>query len=173
MASLQFRNDVYRLLFRFNGKQHTLPIGEVPLTEARQWKFRAENLLMRVEQRLLEIPASVTVVDFIRFDGRPPIDPALAVRKDTTLHQLTEEYVKTVGNGAIESNTLANAKIHIEHLKKTLGKHFLLAGLTLGKLQGHVTRRASNAAVSHQSSRISCGIAFFFPLKKSSSYWPT
>jgi integrase len=142
VASLQFRNGVYRLLFRFNGKQHTLPIGEVPLAEARQWKFRAENLLMRVEQRLLELPASVTIVDFIRFDGRPPIDPALAVRKDTTFNQLTEEYLKTVGNGAIELNTLANAKIHIKHLEKTLGKHFLLAGLTLGKLQGHITRRA-------------------------------
>jgi hypothetical protein len=142
VASLQFRNGVYRLLFRFNDKQQTLSIGEVPLAEARQWKFRTENLLMRVKQRLLEIPASVSVVDFIRFDGRPPVDPALTVRKDTTLHRLTEEYVKTVSNGAIESNTLANAKIHIKHLEKTLGKHFLLASITLGKLQDHITRRA-------------------------------
>ena len=142
MASLQFRNGVYRLLFWHNDKQHTLAIGEVSLAEARQWKFRAENLLMRVKQRLLEVPASVTVVDFIRFDGRPPVDSALTVRKDTTFHQLTEEYIKTVGNGAIEANTLANAKIHIKHVEKTLGKHFLLAGLTLGKLQDHVTRRA-------------------------------
>ena len=59
MASLQFRNGVYRLLFWHNDKQHTLSIGDVSLTEARQWKFRTENLLMRVKQRLLEVPASV------------------------------------------------------------------------------------------------------------------
>jgi hypothetical protein len=40
---------------------------------------------MRAKQRLLEVPASVTVVDFIRFDGRSPVDPTLSVRKDTTL----------------------------------------------------------------------------------------
>jgi hypothetical protein len=49
VASLQFRSGVYRLLFWHNDKQHTLSIGEFSLAEARQWKFRTENLLMRVK----------------------------------------------------------------------------------------------------------------------------
>jgi integrase len=142
MASLQFRNGVYRLLFRYNNRQATYTVGPVPLTEARQWKSRTENLLMRVGQGMMEVPRGVSIADFIRYDGRPPVEPAVAVRKDTTLHQLTDGYIKTVSNGAIEANTLANAKIHIKHVENTIGRHFLLAGLTLGKLQDHITRRA-------------------------------
>lgn len=96
MASLQFRNRSYRLLFQYNGRQATYTIGCVSLAEAHQWKFRAENLLMRVRQGMMEVPRGVSIVDFIRHDGRPPVDPAIAVCKDTTLHQLTNEYVKTV-----------------------------------------------------------------------------
>ena len=142
MAFLQFRNGVYRLLFQYNGRQATYTVGPVPLSEARQWKSRTENLLMRVGQRMLEVPRGVAIADFIRYDGKAPVDAAILVRKDTTLHQLTDGYVRTVSNGAIEANTLANAKIHIKHIEKTLGRSFLLAGLTLGKLQDHVTRRA-------------------------------
>jgi integrase len=146
VASLQFRNGVYRLLFQYNGRQATYTVGSVPLTEARQWKSRTENLLMRVEQRMLEVPRGVAIADFIRCDGKPPVDPAILIRKDTTLHQLTDGYITTVSNGAIEANTLATAKTHIKHLEKTLSRGFLLAGLTLGKLQDHITRRATKVS---------------------------
>jgi integrase len=146
VASLQFRNGAYRLLFQYNGRQATYTVGSVPLTEARQWKSRTENLLMRVEQRMLEVPRGVAITDFIRCDGKPPVDPAILIRKDTTLHQLTDGYITTVSNGAIEANTLATAKTHVKHLEKTLRRGFLLAGLTLGKLQDHITRRATKVS---------------------------
>ena len=46
-----------------------------------------------------------------------------------------------MSNGAIEASTLATAKIHLAHIETTLGKRFLLSGLTLVKLQGHIDRR--------------------------------
>jgi len=142
MAALQFRNGVYRLLFQYHGKQHTYTVGKVSVAEARQWKARTENLLMRIRQRMLAVPRGVSISDFILHDGNPPVDPAIAVRKDTTLHQLSEGYLNTVSNGAIEANTLTTAKIHLAHIDKSFGENFILAGLTLGKLQEHITRRS-------------------------------
>jgi integrase len=148
MAALQFRNDSYRLLFQYDGKQETFTIGRVCLKEAREWKARAESLLMRIRQRLLEVPPGVSVSDFLRHDGKPPVEPALVACKTTTFGQLREAYLKAVGvgQGALESTTLATTKIHLNHLEETLGKKFLMSGLTLTKLQSHVERRTRDVA---------------------------
>jgi integrase len=141
MAAIQERNGISRILFRYGGKQHSLPVGSVSKTEANQWRSKVEHLLMRLKQRLTEIPPGISITDFLLFDGRPPVDPEFTVRKDTTLADLKEQYVTTFSNGAIEPNTLYTAKIHLAHVAETLGKRFMLSGLTLRKLQGHIERR--------------------------------
>lgn len=146
MASLQERNGSWRIIFQHNHKQHAVTIGEVSETEASQWKSRAENLLMRLKQNLLEIPRGCSVADFILHDGKPPLDPELARHKDTTLHQLRDAYINTFSNGAIEKNTLYTAGIHLDHIEATLGKNFVLSGLTLAKLQKHIDRRAKDVS---------------------------
>ena len=125
-------------------KRLTYTIGDVSITEASQWKSRTENLLMRLRQNMLQIPRGVSVTDFILHDGRPPLDQDLASRKETTLHELREGYVETFANGAIEKNTLYTAGIHLDHVETTLGKRFILSGLTLAKLQKHIDRRAKD-----------------------------
>jgi hypothetical protein len=127
--------------FPFEGKQQTLTVGEVTLIEARQWKAKAENLLMRVRQRMLEVPAGCTIKDFILHEGKPPALPYLTKARNSTLDQLREAYVKVFSNGAIELKTLATAKIHLNHIEETLGKTFPLPALTLAKLQEHIERR--------------------------------
>jgi hypothetical protein len=72
MAALQTRNGVHRLLFQYNGKQHTYTVGEVPDDEALRWKSRTEQLLMRIKQGMLEVPRGVNISDFILHDGKPP-----------------------------------------------------------------------------------------------------
>jgi len=146
MAALQHRNGTWRILFQYNHKQCSVTVGEVSEAEARQWKAKAEHLLMRLSQSMIEMPRGVSIADFILHDGKPPVDPELARHKDTTLHQLREAYLKTFANGAIESNTLYTAGIHLDHIEETLGKKFILSGLTLGKLQDHVNRRAKDVS---------------------------
>lgn len=146
MASVRERNGSWRLIFQHNLKQHAVTIGKVSETEAHQWKARTENLLMRVRQNLLEIPRGVSVTDFILHDGKPPLDPDLAKAKDTTLHQLRKSYIDTFSNGAIEKNTLYTAGIHLDHIEETFTGKFLLAGLTMAKLQKHIDRRAKSVA---------------------------
>lgn len=150
MASLQKKGDAWycQFLYGVNGskKRYTITVGEVPDTEALQWKSRTENLLMRLRQGLLEVPRGVGIADFILHDGKPPIEPDIAVAKETTLHQLRQAYVAAFSNGAIEKNTLYTAGIHLDHLEETYGKTFVLTGLTLAKLQKHVDRRAKKVA---------------------------
>lgn len=146
MAALQHRNGTWRLLFQYSRKQHTVTIGEISENEARQWKAKAEHLLMRLNQNMIDMPRGVSIADFILHDGKPPTDPELARHRDTTLHQLREAYLQTFANGAVESNTLYTAGIHLDHIEETLGKRFILSGLTLGKLQRHVTRRAKEVS---------------------------
>jgi integrase len=141
MASLQQKGDAYYCQFMFGGKRHTMTIGEVSKTEAGQWKAKVEHLLMRIKQRLLDVPPGISITDFLLFDGKPPVDPEHSEYKHTTLGDLRDQYVATFSNGAIEANTLYTAKIHLAHLEETLGKRFLLSGLTLRKLQSHIDRR--------------------------------
>lgn len=144
MATLQLRGNSHRLIFQYLGQQHSCTLGEITGTEAQQCKTRCEQLLMRVRQGLLEVPLGIAIADFILFDGKPPIDPALAIRKQTTLQELRKGYLETHQNGAIEKNTLATARLHLAHMETTLGKKFLLSGITLGKLQEHVNRRQTD-----------------------------
>ncbi len=146
MASLQRKGDAWYCQFLYLGKRHTFTIGGVPESEALQWKARCEHLLMRIKQGLLEVPPGVAIADFILFDGKPPVDPALAARKQTTLGELADAYLETHGNGAIESNTLVTARIHLAHVQATLGKRFLLSGLMLGRLQEHIKRRQDDVS---------------------------
>lgn len=144
MAALQLRGDSYRLIFQYLGQQQSCTLGDISQTEAQQCKTRCEQLLMRVRQGLLEVPPGVAIADFILCDGKPPVDPALAIRKQTTLQELRKGYLDTHGNGAIEKNTLGTAGIHLDHIERTLGKKFLLSGITLGRLQEHVNRRQTD-----------------------------
>jgi integrase len=144
MASLQRKGDAWYCQFVFAGQRHTYTIGEVLEREAFRWKANTENLLLLVKQGRLEVPRGVAIADFILHDGKPPVDPSVLAHRETTLHQLREAYITTHSNGAIEPNTLRTMTIHLNHFEDTFGKRFILSGLTLAKLQGHITGRAKN-----------------------------
>jgi hypothetical protein len=72
MAALQERNGSYRILFRHNGKQHTFTLGNVDEGEAKSKASQVEYLLMRLKQRLVELPEGVDIVTFVEFDAVLP-----------------------------------------------------------------------------------------------------
>jgi integrase len=146
MASLQKKGDAWYCQFVHGGQRHTFTIGKVGEREAERCRLNAENLLSLVDRGRLEVPRGVSVADFILYDGKPPIDPDLAQRKETTLHELREAYLTTFSNGAIEPNTLYTMTIHLDHLEETFGKRFMLSALTLAKLQSHITDRANDVS---------------------------
>ena len=59
MAGLQERGGSYRIFFRFRGKQMTFPLGKVSKQEAEAKSAQVDYLLLRLKQRLIELPPGV------------------------------------------------------------------------------------------------------------------
>jgi integrase len=148
MASLQVRNGSWRVIFRYRGSQHFVTIGEADEAEAQGVKARYEYLLRLLKQRLLTMPAGMDIVAFLRHDGKPPDADSEFNSPDITFARFRDGYLKTVGNGAVEGNTLYTSKIHLDHLADTLGGGFLVGDIAHADLQRHITRRAATDKVA-------------------------
>lgn len=147
MASLQERNGSYRVIFRHDGKQHFVAIGKVTKAEAEAKAAQADYLLMRLKQRLIELPPGVGVSDFILYDGKPAFvegeaGVAANVAKSLTLASLRDRFLDARASGR-EASTQKTSLIHFKHLAATFGEKFQLADLDQPGLQGHVTRRTA------------------------------
>ena len=140
MAGVQNRGGSYRVYFRYQGKQVTFPLGKVTKQEAEAKAAQAEYLLLRLRQRLIELPPGVGISEFLQHDGKTPVGSVPAT-KPTKLAELRDRFLAT-HVGAHEKNTLYTAKIHFGHIEKTLGEKFPLAELAQADLQRHVDRRA-------------------------------
>lgn len=141
MAGLQQRGGSFRLIFRHNGKQFSLPIGKVSPEEAEAKAGQVDYLLLRIKQGLLTVPPGVEVTEFLMNDGKAPSREApAAAPKNFTLGQLRERYLASKA-GAKEKTTLLTDRIQLGHLVATLGEKFPLRELTAADLQRHVDRR--------------------------------
>ncbi len=145
MASLQRKGENWYCQFMYQRQRHTVTIGKVKEAEAHASAARIDYILMRVRQRLLDVPAGMDIVAFIEHDGKPPA-ATKAAPKSTPFSELRDAYLGTVGHGALEDNTLYTAKIHLQHLATTLGTNFPMDTLTLAQLQRHIDRRQKNVA---------------------------
>ena len=141
MAGLQERGGSYRVFFRFRGKQQTFPLGKVTKQEAEAKSAQVDYLLLRLKQRLIELPPGVEITDFLQHDGKPPESAPAAPRGNTPLVTLRDRFL-SMHAGAHEKNTLYTARIHFNHLIATLGDKFPLPELAQADLQRHVDRRS-------------------------------
>ena len=147
MASIQRKGDGWYCQFVFRGKRHTFAVGKVREGEAQAVAAKVGYLLMRVRQRLIEVPPGTDILAFIRCDGKPPAGPADAAGPQAmSLADLRDAYLTSVGGGAIEANTLSTVRTHLTHLAGTLGKTFAVDALRLADLQRHVDRRQKAVA---------------------------
>jgi integrase len=150
MASLQQRNGSYRVLFQYRGKQYAAPIGKVSAEEAAAKVAQVDYLLLRLRQGLIELPAAIDIVEFIRHDGKPPTREAKAAPR-LTLAAFISRYLDT-HRESLEANTLATTELHFKHLKRILGLGFPIHELELADLQRYADQRAKE---KHKGRRIS------------------
>jgi integrase len=145
MASLQERNGSFRFIFRFHGKQHFVTLGKVSGEEANAKAAQVEYLLLRLKQRLIELPPGIGIVEFLQRDGTPPAavagDPAES--RELTLGDFRERYLAT-HRDSLEDRTIEGIELHFKHLTAALGERFPIRDLTLADLQGYVDRRAKD-----------------------------
>jgi hypothetical protein len=149
MASLQERGGSYRFIFRFRGKQHFVTIGKVSREEAQAKAAQVEYLLLRLKQRLIELPPGMAIVPFLQGDGKVTVakDGAMATPAPITLGSLRGRYLETHGYGTLEERTLDGIRLHFKHLVAALGEAFPIGELALSDLQGYVDRRAKAKGV--------------------------
>src|SRR5687767_6443475 len=114
MAALQNRNGSFRVIFRFNGKQHSFWLGEVGEKEATTLASRVDYWLMRFKQNLFQLPPSCDIVTFLKHDGNPPQYVATPNR-NLTLAKLRDAYLASQER-KLEQTTLEGIALHFKHL---------------------------------------------------------
>lgn len=141
MASLELRNKTYRVVFLYAGKKYafSLDTGERDIAEALCGGI--EKTLMLLGQGLLKLPERADVVAFVKAGGKVE-EPPPPVTERLHLKKLTDAYLASHANGAMEENSLATARMHLGHFAATLGDRFDVQALTLEDLQRHVDRRS-------------------------------
>jgi integrase len=141
MASLQLRNQSWRIIFQYKNGQHFVTLGQIEEIDAQGVKARYEYLLRLIKQRILNVPAGMSIETFLLHDGKPPEYVSDKAPPQTTFAELRDSYLKTFSSGAIEASTLATAKIHLAHFATTLGEKFPINSLAARDLQKHIDRR--------------------------------
>jgi len=143
MAAVQCRHGSYRVVFRYDGKQHSFTLGEVSSAEAQTKAAQVDYLLMRLRQRLATVPPGLGIVDYVQLDGNPPAkpqEPALPPAR-TTLAQLRDRYLAT-HKSSLEANTIATTEMHFRHLTAFFGEAFPIVETSFAELQRYVDHRA-------------------------------
>jgi integrase len=144
VAGLQSRNGSWRVIFWYAGKQHSLWVGEVGEDEARTVAATVDYWLMRLKQKLVNLPPGCDIVTFIQNEGKPPEQVVIDAvkRKELTLEALREAYFEA-HEGTLEETSLEGMRLHFNHLSRILGPKCLLSPLQRADLQLYVKKRAS------------------------------
>lgn len=141
MASLEFRSNHYRLVFRYGGKKYQHALKTDDQKEAEGCLGRLEENLRLLERGRLELPPDAELAVFLLSDGkvngRPQPAPA-----PLTLEELAKKYAEIHSNGAMEANSLETVEMHLRHFRRTLGDGFAVARLKQDDLQGHLNQRS-------------------------------
>ena len=148
MASIKKKGNGWYCQFVHAKKRYNFAIGKVFEAEARGVAALASHLLMRVRQGLRSIPAGADVAEYVRRNRELPASAAGAelVQKSLTLAALRDDYLRAVGGGAVEANTLSTTRDHFAHLVKTLGAGLELDGIAPADLKRHIERRQGHVA---------------------------
>ena len=139
MAGMRKKGDGWHCTFRFRGKRYYFAIGNLTEQQAKAKGSEVDETLDLIERGRLTIPEGVSLEDFVAAGGKIP---AVSARPETiTVRQLFDYYLKTHGNGTIETSSLKTAKTHLNSIAETLGERFRIQSLTVINLQEHVERR--------------------------------
>ena len=141
MASLQKKGNGWYCQFLHHGKRHTFAVGAVTEEEAQAKSAQVDYLLLRLKQKLIELPAGVGIVDFLQRDGKPPTHAApLAGPGPLTLTDFRDRYLAT-HRASLEARTTEGIELHFKHMVAAFGERFPIRELSLSDLQGYVDAR--------------------------------
>ncbi len=135
----------FKISFRWAGRKVRKTVRAKTRADAETVLQRLEETLDLVERGRIEVPPDCTdIAVFLLSDGkvagRPP-GPVEPPAKPLSLRELVDRYVTVHSNGAMEANSLATAKIHLEHFARSLRPSFPVQELRIPDLQRHIDGR--------------------------------
>ncbi len=141
MASLEQhpKSKVYRIRFRFGGRQFFRSIKTKDKNVARSIKGRVEETLRLIEQGRLEIPPDAEPGAFILSDGKLKQKPASSTL--VSLKKLFELYKERRVAGAKEPTTIKTEETHIKNFLRLLPVTKAAQAVTHSDLQRYVEKR--------------------------------
>jgi integrase len=139
MGWVEQRGKKFRLSFRYGGRMFRHSLGVESQREADESLALVERNLRLLEQGILEMPRGADLPLFLLSGGKLTAKPEVV--DVVTFGEIIDLYLGAHA-GAQENNTIYTARIHANHLKKTLGSDFPVQNLTTADLQAHVARRA-------------------------------
>lgn len=152
MAWLERRGDLYRLKFRYGGREHAQSLKTGDRREAQALMGKLEENLILLERGKLEVPPGADLGLFLLSDGKLHQSPTLA--HAPTLGQLFAKY-REAGYCGKEKNTRDTEEVHMGHLERLLGARRNVQGVMVEVLQGYVNERAKDdgmrGKVSHKT----------------------
>jgi hypothetical protein len=134
VASLELRNQVFRIVFRHAGRKYGWSLETGDEVTARGFLGGVEKTLMLIHQGVQSLPDATDVVTFVKYGGRPPEnkeaqkEPQLkqaeepAGAKPCRLIEFQHSYIEARSGDSMKANSLATARMHLNHFVRTLGR---------------------------------------------------
>lgn len=144
MASLgRHQSGVFRVRFRFGGRQWYRSLDTNSKTEARQIATRIERTLLLIKSGDICLPPKATAEQtwlFLRSGGRVSGEPDIAA--GITLGDAIDQYFADIPPGAKEDSSLGTEHIHAGHLRRIFRPGTPLQEIGLERLQFYVNSRS-------------------------------
>jgi len=145
-GNLQERNGWFHLQFRYQGRQFSHGLGTQERKEAEAIRGSVDRALIRIKNRELTPPGTQDDVVAFLLAGGKVVEVAAPVKAPLTAKELRDQYLQAHGNGAIETNSLATVRLHLNHVLHHLGDRFVIRDLKNQQLQDYLDKRAGAAA---------------------------
>jgi hypothetical protein len=153
MASLEQRNGIYRIVFRYQGKRHSHSLGTTDSTSATTAKANVEQRLSLIKTNVLPPPDSATNLAIFLLHGKSiPIGPAIeepvpASRQQFTFEQVAEQYFSDFLKSSIEPASFRMLEIHKKHLLRHLGRRTTMKSIKSSFAQSYINKRAKDPGI--------------------------
>jgi hypothetical protein len=101
-----------------------------------------DRILIRIKNR--EVPGPGPHDDVVKYlmAGGKLVETPAPVKASLTVKELRDQYLQAHENGAIEANSLATVRLHLNHVVHFLGDRFVIRDLENRQLQEYLDKRA-------------------------------
>lgn len=131
--------SVYRIRFRYQGRQINRSLRTKDQRSARAACNRVGEMLELVERGLVSVPPSADPIAFVMSDGR--VERHVCESRRLGLSAFFATYQERLPAGRKEPSTLRGERLHVRHFQRHLGDNRVVQSITKADLQEYVSRR--------------------------------